>query len=70
MFIESLEQGYYKACTGVIHKKLYEMVSFLSSYDVLRKLGHKDRCEVGMDNKAFDSSFQDNLTAETESYLK
>ena len=33
------------------------------------KLGHKDRCEVGTDNKAFDS-FQDNLTAETELYLK
>ena len=32
--IESLEQGYYEACTGVIRKKSYELVHFLQSYDV------------------------------------
>ena len=36
MLIESLEQGYYKACTGVIHKKLYELVQFLRLYDIHR----------------------------------
>ena len=32
--IESVEQGYYKACTGVICKKLNELFSFLSLYEV------------------------------------
>ena len=32
--IESEERGYYKACTGVICKKLYELVHILQSYDV------------------------------------
>ena len=32
--IGSVEQGYYKACTSVICKKLYGLVHFLQSYDV------------------------------------
>ena len=32
--IELVEGGYYKACTGVIRKKLYELVHFLQSYNV------------------------------------
>ena len=32
--IGSVERGYYKVCTGVIRKKLYELVHFLQSYDV------------------------------------
>ena len=32
--IGSVEQEYYEACTGVIRKKLYELVHFLQSYDV------------------------------------
>ena len=32
--IESVERGYYKACTGIIRKKLYELVHILQSYDV------------------------------------
>ena len=28
-WIESLEQGYYEACTGVICKKLYELIHFI-----------------------------------------
>ena len=32
--IGSVERGYYKACTGVIRKKLYELFHFLQSYDV------------------------------------
>ena len=32
--IGSVERGYYKACTGVIRKKSYELVYFLQSYDV------------------------------------
>jgi hypothetical protein len=27
----SVEEGYYKACTGIIHKKLYELIHFLQS---------------------------------------
>jgi hypothetical protein len=32
--IGSVELGYYKACTGLIRKKSYELVHFLQSYDV------------------------------------
>ena len=32
--IGSVEQQYYKAYTGVICKKSYELVHFLQSYDV------------------------------------
>ena len=32
--IESVEREYYKVCTGVIRKKLYELVHILQSYDV------------------------------------
>ena len=32
--IGSVEGEYYKACTGVICKKSYELVHFLQSYDV------------------------------------
>ena len=32
--IESVERGYYEACTGIIRKKLYELLLFLQSYDV------------------------------------
>ena len=32
--IGSVEEGYYEACTGIIRKKLYELVQCLQSYDV------------------------------------
>ena len=32
--IDTVEQGYYKACTGVIRKKSYELIHFLQWYDV------------------------------------
>ena len=31
---ESIEQENYKACTGIIHKKLYELVYYEWSYNV------------------------------------
>ena len=44
--IESEEQGYYKACTGVICKKLYELVLFYSS--TIKFSIRSGRCEVGV----------------------
>ena len=32
--VGSVEGGYYKACTGVIRKKSYELVHVLQLYDV------------------------------------
>ena len=32
--IESVEREFYKACTGMIRKKSYELVNVLQSYDV------------------------------------
>ena len=46
--IGPVEQGYYEACTGIIRKKLYELVHFLQSYDVREVEFFIDyvRCEV------------------------
>jgi len=44
--IASEEQGYYKAGTGVIRKKLYELVLFYSR--TIKFSIHSDRCEVGV----------------------
>ena len=41
------EQGYYEACTGVIRKKLYELVLFYSR-TMSTKWNH-DNFEVGME---------------------
>ena len=37
--IELVEQGNCKACTGVIRKKLYDLVKFLQSYDLQKVAG-------------------------------
>ena len=50
--IGSVEQGYYKAYTGVIRKKLYEFVNFYSR-TMLTKWNH-DKLEVRVDNKSID----------------
>ena len=54
--IRSVEGEYYKACTGVIRKKSYELVQFLRSYDVHPSefAIHSDKGEVGVDNKSID----------------
>ena len=42
-----------EACTGIIPKKLYELVPFLQSYDVhkVEFFIRSDRFKVGVDNK-------------------
>ena len=49
--IGPVEQGYYEACTGIIRKKLYELVHFLQSYDVreVEFLNNSDKDEVRID---------------------
>ena len=47
---ESIEKEYYEACTGLICKKLNEMVQFLQSYDLqeVKFSIHSHTCEVGV----------------------
>ena len=55
-WIGSVEQEYYKACTGIICEKLYGLVQFLQSYDlqIVTFFIRSDRCEVGMNIQSFD----------------
>ena len=54
--IESVEREFYKAYTGVICKKSYELVRFLQSYDVQQEEFsiHSDRSDWTVDNKLID----------------
>ena len=64
--IRSVELGYYKACTGVIRKKSYEIVHFLQSYDLFPI--NSDKGKVWVDIKLF-GPFWTNQTIKTSKLI-